>query len=115
MAISTAETHEAPHGPTVKDRIVDATRHAADLSHEARLLKSIAENVIEDGVHAAKRAMKSVQRGVETLEDFRDETAYRVKREPFKAVGLAAGVGLVLGIAAGWFAARVGQRKSTNS
>ena len=115
MAIATAETHEASQGPTVKDRIVDATRHATHLSHEARLLKSVAEDVIEDGVHAAKRAMKSVQRGVETLEDFRDEAAYRVKREPFKAVGIAAGIGLVLGVAVGWFGARVGQRKSTDS
>lgn len=115
MAIATAETQETPQRPTVKDRIVDATRNAAHLSHEARLLKSVAEDVLEDGVHAAKRAMKSVQRGVETLEDFRDEAAYRVKREPFKAVGIAAGIGLVLGVAVGWFGARVGQRKSTHS
>jgi len=111
MATASVETGEVARKPTVIDRIVDAARHGAHLSHEAQLLKSVAEDAIEDGVHAARRAMTSVQRRVETLEDLKDEAAHRVKRQPFKAIGIAAGVGLVCGLAVGWIGARFSQRK----
>jgi ElaB/YqjD/DUF883 family membrane-anchored ribosome-binding protein len=78
-----------------------------------QLLKSLAADAIEDGVHAAKRAITSVQRRVENLGDLKDEAAHRVKRQPFKAVGIAVGVGLVLGMAVGWIGGRFGQTSST--
>ena len=57
---------------------------------------------------------KSVQRRVvEGLGDVKDEAAYRVKRQPFKALGIAVGVGLVLGVAVGWIGARFGKAKLT--
>jgi ElaB/YqjD/DUF883 family membrane-anchored ribosome-binding protein len=43
----------------------------------------------------------------------KDEAAYRVKRQPFKALGIAVGVGLVLGVAVGWIGARFGKAKFT--
>lgn len=113
MANATIETRGAEQEPTVADRILDAARHAEHLSHEARLFKSVVRDAIEDGVHAAKRTMKSVGRGVETLEDLKEETAHRVKRQPLTAVGIAAGAGLVLGVAVGWVGARCGYRNST--
>jgi ElaB/YqjD/DUF883 family membrane-anchored ribosome-binding protein len=76
------------------------------LSHEARRLGSLAADAAEDGVHAAKRAIKSVERSIEELGDRKEEIAHRVKRQPLKAVALAVGVGLVLGMAFGWLRAR---------
>lgn len=73
---------------------------------EARSLKSRASDVVEDGVHAAKRAMTSVTRGVEELADLKDEAVHRVERQPLRALGLAVGVGLVLGLAVVWIGRR---------
>jgi len=112
MAVATAETQDTVQPPTVKDRIVDAARRVAHVSHEVRLAKSVARDTIEDGVYAAKRALKRVQRGVETLEDVKDETVRYVKRQPFTALGIAVGVGLVVGACAGWFGATLRRRSS---
>jgi ElaB/YqjD/DUF883 family membrane-anchored ribosome-binding protein len=106
MAVATAETQDTVPPPTVKDRIVDAARRVAHVSHEVRLAKSVARDTIADGVYAAKRTLKRVQRGVDTFEDVRDQTARCVKRQPFTALGIAAGAGLVVGVCAGWFGAR---------
>lgn len=111
MAPATVETPEVEQDPTVGDRVVDACRQAAHLSHEARLLKSVAADTIEDGVHAAKRTIKSVQRRVEEVGDLKDEAIHRVKRQPLQAVGAAFGIGLALGLAVGWIACRPGRRE----
>ena len=110
MATATLETPAVDRKPTAEDRAVDARRQAAHISHEARLLKSVAE-AIEDGVHAAKREIKSVQRRVEELGDLKDEAIHRVKRQPLQAVGAAFGVGLAMGLAVGWIARRPGRRE----
>ena len=83
MAPATVDTSEVETGPTVRDRVIDAARQATH-SHEAQRFKSLAADAVEDGVHAAKRAIKSVKRGVEELEDLKDEAAHRVKRQPLK-------------------------------
>jgi ElaB/YqjD/DUF883 family membrane-anchored ribosome-binding protein len=102
MTPATIDPSEMETGPSVRDRVIDVTRHAAHVSHEAQLLKSLAADAVEDGTHAVKRAMKSVKRGVERLEDLKDEAAHQVKRQPLKAIGLAIGAGLILGMAVGW-------------
>ena len=112
MPLASRETVQVEHEPTVADRVADIVRRAAHLSHEARLVKSMARDAGEEGVHAAKRAIRQVQRSVEKLEDFRDETAHYVKRQPLKAVGMAAGAGLVFGIVVGWIGATLGYRDS---
>jgi ElaB/YqjD/DUF883 family membrane-anchored ribosome-binding protein len=106
MAVATVETQDTVQPPTVKDRIVDAVRRVAHVSHEVRLAKSVARGTIEDGVYAAKRALKRVQRGVETMEYVKDGTARYVKRQPFTALGIAAGVGVLVGACVGWFSTR---------
>lgn len=111
MTSATSETPETASSVSVHDRAIDACRQAAHLSHEARLLKSLATDAIDDGVHAAKWAIKSVRRSVEELGDLKEEAAHRVKRQPLKAVGVALGVGLVLGLAVGWIGWRLGQRE----
>jgi ElaB/YqjD/DUF883 family membrane-anchored ribosome-binding protein len=111
----TSVTMDAPKvetEPSIRERVVEAAHQVVHLSHEARLLKSLVADAVEDGVHAAKRAIKSVERRVEELGDLKDEAAYRVKRQPFKAIGIAVGVGLVLGVAVGWIGGRLGKTKS---
>jgi len=99
MTSSTIETFEV----SLRDRVADAGRQTAHFSHEARLLKSLATDAVEDGVHAAKRAIKH---GVVELEDLKDEAVHRVRRQPLRAVGFAVGVGLVVGVAVGWISRR---------
>ncbi len=84
---------------TFREKAADAVRQAAHVSHEARLFKSVAADAVEDGMYAAKRAWK---RRARELDDFRDEAAHRVKQEPWKALGIAAGAGLFLGVVVGF-------------
>jgi len=82
-----------------------ATRiEAADVE----TFKSAAVDAWEDGAYAVKRAIKSVGRGVDRLEDVKDEASHRIKRHPFTAVGAAMGAGLLLGLSAGWIVGRFG-------
>jgi ElaB/YqjD/DUF883 family membrane-anchored ribosome-binding protein len=112
MSIAGTQTPESKK-PNVADRIVDAVQHAAHVSHEARLVKSLAYDAIEDGAHEAKRAVKkSVQRGIERLEDIKEESVHYVKRQPLKAIAMAAGVGLMVGMAAAWITGRFRQQRT---
>ena len=106
MPVTGMEAHADAPKATTTDRITDGVRHAAHFSHQVRLMKSVARDAGEESVHAAKRVVRRAQRGVERLQDFRDEVAYRVKREPFKAVGAAAVTGVLVGVVVGWAARR---------
>jgi ElaB/YqjD/DUF883 family membrane-anchored ribosome-binding protein len=76
----------------------------------------MARDAGEEGVHAAKRAIRRVRRqGVEALEDFRENAAHYVKRQPFRAVGIAVGAGLLMGAVVGWIGVRLTQRRSCNN
>ena len=112
MSVADVKTPESGK-PNVADRIVDAARHAAHMSHEARLVKSLACDAIENGAHEARRAVtKSVQRGIERLEDIKDEGVHYVKRQPLKAIAMAAGAGLMVGMAAAWITGRFRQQRA---
>ena len=116
MPVANTETTELAQEPTIGDRIADGVRHAAHLSHEARLVTSMAKDAGEEGVHAAKRAMRRIRRhSVEALEDFTEDAAHYVKRQPFRAVGIAVGAGLLVGAVVGWIGVRLAQRQSCNS
>jgi ElaB/YqjD/DUF883 family membrane-anchored ribosome-binding protein len=99
----------------VRDKAVDAVRHVAHASHEARLLKTIAADAVDDGVYAAKRVIKTARRWTRTIADLRDEAAFRIKREPFKFVGLALGMGIQLGLILGWVSRRATRCTSHDS
>jgi ElaB/YqjD/DUF883 family membrane-anchored ribosome-binding protein len=108
MAPATAETHTNQPPSTVRDRAADVVRQATHFAHEARQIKTLAADAVEDGVHAARRAMT---RGMHGVEDLRDAAAYRVKRAPFMTVGLAFAGGVLLGVAFGW----IGRKGATQS
>lgn len=111
MALAGTETPEVAPPSTVKDRVVDAYRHGAHLSHEVRLAKSIAADAIEEGIHSARRsALKSIRRGVEQFEDFTEEATHRIKRAPLASVALVGGAGLFFGAAIGYLCGRFSAR-----
>ncbi len=99
MTVETRKTSEQTP-PSIRDRMADAARHVAHLSHDARMVRTAAEDAIEDGVHKARRAVKSVRRGIERLEDLKDGAANYVKRRPLRTIALAAGLGLLVGATA---------------
>jgi ElaB/YqjD/DUF883 family membrane-anchored ribosome-binding protein len=116
MSIETVEATEHEKPASVVGRIVDAARQVAHLSHETQLAGSVAEDAIENGVHAAKRAaVKSVRRRVERLEDLKDEGIHYVKRQPLRAVTAVAAAGFAVGLATGWLAGRVSLPRASNS
>ena len=103
MAVTIAERAEASLKPSTADRVVDAVRHAAHASHEAQLLKSVARDAIEDGIHAARRG---IRRGVREFEDVKDQAILGVRRRPLQTVAGMFGIGLALGVAVGWMIGR---------
>jgi ElaB/YqjD/DUF883 family membrane-anchored ribosome-binding protein len=104
MDSATLESPAEAHA--LRDRAADALRHATHMSHEARLLKSMASDAVEDGVYAARRAVKNVQRRLHDAGDLRDTAVYKVKRNPLGALGVAFGAGLLFGTVAGWLLGR---------
>jgi ElaB/YqjD/DUF883 family membrane-anchored ribosome-binding protein len=68
--------------------VEDAMRQAAHVAHEARVLKTIAADAVEARVY---------------------ETAHRIRKDPFKAVGIAFAIGVPVGAFLGW-ACRAGTR-----
>ena len=59
----------------------DAMRQAAHIRHEAGALKTMAVDALEDGVA---------------------EAAHRIRREPFRFVGIAFAIGVPVGLALAW-------------
>lgn len=81
-----------------RERVADAVRQVEHVAHEARLLKTLAADAVEDGLHTAKR---TVTRARHNLEDVRDTAEFRIRREPLKMAAMVFGAGVVFGAAAG--------------
>jgi len=84
----------------VADRVADA---GESLVEDAKVLKAKAAELFDEGKVAAR---KTVTRRMRELEDLRDETALKVRKAPFTAVGITFGVGLLLGVAIAWMGRR---------
>jgi hypothetical protein len=97
---------ESEKGLAEADLLARGREKAADITREARELLHNAGEALDKHVHEAMRASKSVRRGVEALEDLRDEAIHQVKRHPAAAVGITLGAGLVAGFAVGCLAHR---------
>lgn len=74
---------------------------------EAVRLKAAVTDALEDGVHAARRAMKH---GLFVAEDLMEDAAHEVKRHPLEAVATASVLSFTAGVLAGWLL--FGLRKS---
>lgn len=99
MTPTTLETVTEDAKACGREQAAEVVRQASHLAHEARRLKTLATDAVEDGLHAAKRTMT---RSFRSAEDLRDKTAYRIKQAPFATVALALAAGVFLGMAAFW-------------
>lgn len=75
----------------------------AHLAARANQGKMIAEDLVEIGKRKAQRA---VRHGLETGEDYLDETKRYIKHHPWHSVGVALGIGLAVGFIGGFFSRR---------
>ncbi len=75
----------------------------AHLTAKAVEGKILAEDLVEIG---KRKAQRLVRKGYETGEDYVDESKRYIKHNPFRAVGVALGVGLTLGFVSGLLAKR---------
>ena len=75
----------------------------AHLTAKAAEGKMLAEDLVEIG---KRKAQRIVRKGYEAGEDYLDESKRYIKHNPFRAVGVALGVGLTLGFVSGILARR---------
>jgi len=75
----------------------------ADLTAKAIEGKMLAEDLVEIG---KRKAQRLARKGHELGEDYLDESKYYIKHNPWRSVGVALGVGLVLGFAGGFLTSR---------
>lgn len=85
-----AEMFKTP--AAVEDVVADVTR-----------IKSIITDAVEDGI---KSALATIQEGRRAAEDAMDDAKHAVKQNPFEAVGIAFGAGIVMGAFAVWLGRR---------
>jgi ElaB/YqjD/DUF883 family membrane-anchored ribosome-binding protein len=110
MATATADPASLAPPSTLRERVVDTARRVAHMSHEARMLKSVATDAVEDGMYKVRRAVTTARRDID---DARDDATHRIKQQPLKSVGLAFGVGVGVGLATtavAWLALRACRR-----
>lgn len=62
-------------------------------------LKTAVADALEDGVHAARRAMKH---GLSVAEEIMDDAAHEVKHHPLQAVASTSILSFTAGVLAGW-------------
>ncbi len=62
-------------------------------------IKEKVTHAIEDGMVDARRMVK---RGRYAAEDLVEDTAHRIKKDPWASVGITFGVGVVFGATIGW-------------
>lgn len=84
-------------------KAVHAGGQIAQAGFEAARVKDKLSHAVEDGVSATKRAIKHSRYAAE---DFVDETAHRIKRDPLRSVAITFGIGLGIGVVVGWLANR---------
>ncbi len=82
-------------------KAVHAGERAVEMGAEASRLKVRASHAVEDAITDARRLAK---RGRYAAEDLVDDAAYRIKRDPLRAVAITFAVGFGLGIVAGLLA-----------
>lgn len=66
---------------------------------ESARLKTAVTDALEDGVQAARRAMKH---GLNVAEDIMDDAAHEVKRHPLEAVASTSVLSFAAGVLVGW-------------
>lgn len=92
-------TKEATNNEGIfKEALNTTAERVARTGLKVEELKENASRVIEDGIEGAKRMAKQ---GRQATEDFVDDTAHRIKRDPLRSVGITFGVAFGLGAIVG--------------
>ena len=73
---------------------------------EVKRVKEVVSDAVDNGIVAAKRAVKQGRRAAE---DLVDDAEYRIKQRPFSTLGVTLGIGMGLGAAIGVLLARNGR------
>src|SRR5215475_8192341 len=95
-------------GITMQTEIVEKTIEVRDhLEAEVKRVKEAVAGAVDNGIVAAKRAVKQGRRAAE---DLVDDAEYKIKQRPFSALGVSFGVGL--GAAIGILLARNGNGRN---
>lgn len=89
----------------VLDKAIEVGAAVAQMRAGSGQMKEAVAGAVEDGLTAAKRAVKQGRR---TAEDLVDDAEYQVKQHPFSVVGVSFGIGLGLGTVIGVLVARKG-------
>lgn len=97
------QTIESTNDRGILRKAVGAAGQAAKIAVKVETLKEKASHLYEDKLVDAKRMAK---KGRHAAEDLVDDTAYRIKKQPLRSVGITFGLGLGLGIVAGWLLGR---------
>jgi len=86
----------------VLEKVADVSAAAAQLGAEVGRVKEAIADAVDDGISAAKRAVKQ---GRHAAEDLVDDTEYQVKQHPFRVLGVSLVIGLGLGAVIGFLLA----------
>src|SRR5215475_14352257 len=92
---------EASQKSSLLDKATHFGERLVQAGGDAAHLKSVASHAVEDAVTEARRFAK---RGRYAAEDFMDDAAHRVKRDPFRSVALGFAIGFSLGALVIWIA-----------
>jgi len=84
-------------------KAVHAGGRAIEMGAGATRMRVRASHVVEDAITDARRLAK---RGRYAAEDLVDDAAYRIKRDPLRAVAITFAAGFGLGMLAGLLAGR---------
>jgi ElaB/YqjD/DUF883 family membrane-anchored ribosome-binding protein len=74
--------------------------HLTAMAHQGKVF---AEELVDNGKRKAQRVMK---KGLEVGEDYLDDSRLYIKHNPWQSLGVALGVGLVMGFLGGFFISR---------
>lgn len=88
------------------EKSLQAGEQLAQTVINAERIKTQLTHAVEDARTEAQRFAKRTRRAAE---DLTDETAYRIKHDPFQAVAITFGAGFVLGTLAGLIVSRRGK------
>jgi hypothetical protein len=98
---------DTPVAPdSLLSKAVHAGTRAAKAGLEGYCMLDAVSQKFDAGMVQAKRLMK---KGRYAAADVIDETTYRIKRDPLRAVALTFGVGMGIGMLGGWLATRNGK------
>ena len=71
----------------------------AEVALDIELIKKRVGNAVENAVIDAQRRVKH---GRYAVEDLIDDTSHRIKKAPWRSIGIALGAGIGFGMIAGW-------------